>query len=145
MEPSAPPSPTPPARPLPRWLLGAWLVVLLVTPFALWALPADYFDEGESLCPSVQLFDVECWGCGSTRAVQHLHHGELGDALFFHSLAPGIYLLLVVLWSLWTFTTATRLGLLGERRALALEAKLRVRAERRVARRRRYLRGGGEG
>lgn len=134
----------PTARPVPRGVLWAWLAALLVTPLALWALPADYFDEGESMCPSVQLFDVECWGCGSTRAVQHLHHAELGDALYFHGFAPGIYLLLVALWCLWTYNTATRLGLLGGRRAVALEAKLRGRAERRIERRQRYLGGGGD-
>lgn len=124
------------AKPFPRWLLWLWLAALVAAPVALWALPADYFDEGESMCPSVQLFDTECWGCGSTRAVQHLHHAQLGDALYFHSLAPLIYLVLAGLWALWTYNTAARLGLFGAQRAAAVEGKLRAQAERRVARRR---------
>lgn len=131
------------AKAFPRWLLWAWLALLVAAPLVLWALPADYFDEGESMCPSVQLFDTECPGCGSTRAVQHLHHAELGDALYFHSLAPLIYGVLVVLWALWTYRTAARLGLLGARRAEAVEAKLRAEAERRIARRERAF-GKGE-
>ena len=131
-----------PAKAFPRWLLWTWLALLVAAPLVLWTLPADYFDEGESMCPSVRLFDTECPGCGSTRAVQHLHHAELGDALYFHSLAPLIYGVLVVLWGVWTYRAAARLGLLGARRAAATEAKLRAEAERRIARRRRAF--GGE-
>ena len=120
---------------LPRPILWLWLVALLATPLILWALPADYFDEGESMCPSVLLFDTECPGCGSTRAVQHLHHADLDMALYFHSAAPFIYLFLVGLWGLWTYRTATRLGLLGRARAELLETQLRTEAEERIARR----------
>ena len=122
-------------RAFPRWLQWVWLVALVAFPFVLWALPSDAFDEGESMCPSVWLFDVECWGCGSTRAVQHLHHAELGDALYFHAMAPGIYLFLVALWGVWTYRTAARLGLLGAARAERVESELRASAERRARRR----------
>ena len=118
---------------MPAAILWAWLGLLLAAPIVLWILPADYFDAGRSLCPSVLLFDLECFGCGSTRAVQHLHHGEFADALYFHRLAPLIYALLVVLWSLWTYRTATRLGLFGRARAERMEAKLRANHERRHA------------
>ena len=119
----------------PRPLLWVWLVALLATPLILWALPADHFDEGESMCPSVLLFDTECPGCGSTRAVQHLHHADLDMALYFHSAAPFIYLFLVGLWGFWTYRTATRLGLFGQARAELLETQLRTEAEARIARR----------
>ena len=130
MTPSTPSTP----KPFPRWLQWAWLVALVAVPIVLWLLPADHFDEGESMCPSVQLFDTECPGCGSTRGVQHMHHAELGEALYYHQLAPLIYLFLVGLWLSWTYHTAARLGLLGAGRQASVEAKLRGEAERRAAR-----------
>ena len=120
---------------MPRWISKIWLVALLAFPIVLWILPADHFDEGQSMCPSVLLFNTECPGCGSTRAVQHLHHADLAEALYFHSAAPLIYLFLIGLWSLWTYRTATRLGIFGNARAAAMETKLREQAQARIDRR----------
>jgi len=124
---------------MPRWIQVLWLILLVAAPVVLWLLPSDYFDEGESMCPSVVLFDTECYGCGSTRAVQHLHHLELADALYFHQLAPLIYLVLVAFWVLWTYRTSARLGLLGAATQNRVETGLREdaikRAERKAARR----------
>ena len=120
---------------MPRGISWAWLVALLAFPIVLWLLPADQFDEGESMCPSVLLFDTECPGCGSTRAVQHLHHAEVDEAIYYHSAAPFIYGFLVLLWCVWTYRTASRLGVFGKERAVAMEAKLRAKAERRARKR----------
>jgi len=111
-------------KPFPKWLQVGWLIALIATPIVLWILPADYFDEGQSMCPSVLLFDLECFGCGTTRAVQHFHHFEFGDALYFHSLSPLIYGFLLFLWISWTYHTAARLGVFGSTRAKQVEAKL---------------------
>ncbi len=80
-----------------------WLKIsaLLLTPVALLALPADFFDEGESLCPSKRFFNVECLGCGMTRALMHLLHLDIETALYYN---PGSLVLgpaLGVLWLLW--------------------------------------------
>ena len=109
----------------PNWILVVWLLALLAVPIVLWTLPADQFDEGESLCPSVQLFNTECPGCGSTRAIQHLHHAEISDALYFHKLSPLIYLALVYFWLRWTYQTAARLGILGEKLKEKVTSQLR--------------------
>jgi hypothetical protein len=50
-------------------------------------LPASYFDEGQSMCISVLLFDKPCYACGMTRAVQHLIHFELNTAANYNKLA----------------------------------------------------------
>ena len=116
----------------PRWFLISWLTLLLAAPIIMWMLPADHFDEGESICPSVVFFDTECFGCGTTRATQHLHHGELAEALYFHNASPVIYLMLFGFWCWWTYNTAARLGLLGKARQEKVLAKLRAEAERRM-------------
>ena len=120
---------------MPRAISWAWLAALVAFPIILWILPADHFDEGQSMCPSVLLFDTECPGCGSTRAVQHFHHLDLAGSMYFHSAGPLIYVALAGLWCLWTYRTASRLGLFGSARAVAMETRLRRRAEATAARR----------
>ncbi|MBI3182167.1 MAG: DUF2752 domain-containing protein [Myxococcales bacterium] len=42
-------------------------------------------------CPVVLLFDVPCPGCGLSRALRLLAHGEVAASLSFHPLAiPGL-------------------------------------------------------
>jgi Protein of unknown function (DUF2752) len=80
----------------------AWLVILLLTPLVLWVMPGNYFDNSEVfICPSKLLFDYECFGCGMTRAVQHMHHFQWEDALYFNYGVVVIYPALVLIWGLW--------------------------------------------
>lgn len=67
----------------------------------IWSLPADYFDVGEPVCISVRLFHVECWGCGLTRSIQHLIHGEWQESLDYHPLGWLVFILLGVLLLHW--------------------------------------------
>ncbi|MCS7004780.1 MAG: DUF2752 domain-containing protein [Cytophagales bacterium] len=53
---------------------------MILIPIILVLLPADFFDRGQSLCLSVLLFDVECYGCGMTRALMHLFHFDFRAA-----------------------------------------------------------------
>lgn len=92
----------------------AWLAALLLCPFVLWVLPADIFDNtGIDICPSKLLFDYECFGCGMTRAVMHLHHFEFQEAIFYNYGVVAIYPALVVVWFIWVKNSAQRLGILG--------------------------------
>ena len=92
-------------RPFPRPVRLIWLGALLLFPIVLWMLPAELFDAGEVLCPTRRFFDVECFGCGSTRAIMHLHHFDLETALYHNSLSPLFYVALVVIWFTWVFET----------------------------------------
>jgi Protein of unknown function (DUF2752) len=60
--------------------LGIAFVTLLI-------LPADYFDTGQATCLSVIFFDLECYGCGMTRAIQHLLHLDFSSAYEFNKLS----------------------------------------------------------
>ncbi|MGL4598683.1 MAG: DUF2752 domain-containing protein, partial [Bacteroidia bacterium] len=57
---------------------------MLITPIVLILLPSNYFDTGESICPSVLLFDKECPGCGMTRATMHILHLDCKAAWEFN-------------------------------------------------------------
>jgi hypothetical protein len=60
--------------------------VILVVPFILWMLPANFFDTGQSICLSKLLMERDCPGCGMTRAVQHAMHFEFAEAWNFNKM-----------------------------------------------------------
>jgi Protein of unknown function (DUF2752) len=74
------------------------LVALLALPVVLLFLPANYFDEGESLCPSKRFFDTECPGCGMTRGVMHTIHFQFKKAWEFNKLTFLVLPILIYLW-----------------------------------------------
>ena len=74
------------------------LVGYLLVPLVLWVLPANFFDEGEVVCLSRIVFDVECYACGLTRAVQHAMHLEFAQAFAFNRLVVIVLPLLLVIW-----------------------------------------------
>lgn len=76
-----------------------YLIFLIVIPFIFIFLPKDFFNSGESICLSIVFFNKECYGCGMTRAIQHLIHLDFNGAyqlnkLSFFVLPTLIYLLL---------------------------------------------------
>lgn len=90
----------------------AWLILLLATPIVLWILPADIFDNGKViLCPSRFLFDIECFGCGMTRAIMHMHHFEIDEAVYYNVGSLAIYPALIGVWCLWVYNASKTLGI----------------------------------
>lgn len=77
-------------------LFAGLFIIFIVLLF----LPATFFDEGQSICLSVVLFDMECYGCGMTRAIQHLIHFDYKAAYEFNILSfvvlPLIAYLIIV-------------------------------------------------
>lgn len=63
------------------------LILVILTGIILLFLPANLFDNGQSICVSVLLFDKQCYGCGMTRAIQHLIHFEFEKAYDFNKLS----------------------------------------------------------
>ncbi|MCS6796232.1 MAG: DUF2752 domain-containing protein [Raineya sp.] len=84
-----------------KTLLNLWFLALFLTPFVLWLLPSDTFDEGMSICPSKVFFDIECLGCGITRAVMHFHHFEFAEAFYYNLGVVWVYPFLIFLWVTW--------------------------------------------
>ena len=78
-----------------------WFLALVLFPIILWLLPADFFDSGESICPSQVFLGVECPGCGSTRAIMHMHHFEFEEAIYYNSAVFVVYPLLIIVWAYW--------------------------------------------
>jgi hypothetical protein len=79
----------------------AKLALIILTPITLMILPADFFDNGESVCISKVFFDVECYACGMTRACMHLIHFEFEEAYAYHMMSFIVMPLLAVVWAQW--------------------------------------------
>jgi hypothetical protein len=92
-----------------NWL---WMVLLIAAPIILWILPASFFDDKKTICPSKVFFDVECLGCGITRAVMHFHHFDFDDAIYFNRLVFFVYPGLVIQWFIWIYKAAKNTGLI---------------------------------
>ncbi|MCE2790296.1 MAG: DUF2752 domain-containing protein [Saprospiraceae bacterium] len=73
-------------------------VLITALPFFLLLLPADYFDRGQSICLSKALLNMECYGCGMTRAVMHMIHFDFAGAWAFNKISFIVVPLLVPLW-----------------------------------------------
>jgi len=71
--------------------------LLFIPIISLW-LPADFFDYGESICISKKILGIECYGCGITRAIMHLIHGDYQNALILNKLSVLVLPLLTILW-----------------------------------------------
>jgi len=72
-------------------------------PTGLLLLPVHFFDTGQSLCVSKLVFDVECYGCGLTRAVMHLLHFDFVGAWEFNKLVILAFPMMV-----WLFFSLTK-------------------------------------
>jgi hypothetical protein len=85
-----------------RW---AWITALLFLPAAGWSVPTEVLERGPTVCLVRLIAGIECWGCGMTRAISAVLHGELGRALAFNWGVAIVFPLLAAIW----FTTLWRL------------------------------------
>jgi len=77
-------------------LYKLYLVILILIPIVLLILPADFFDKGKSICLSIFLFDIECYACGLTRAIQHLIHFDFSIGYEYNRLSILVFPFLIV-------------------------------------------------
>jgi Protein of unknown function (DUF2752) len=75
------------------------IIGLLIVPLILIILPSNFFDQGKSLCLSVLLLDKTCFGCGITRAIQHLIHLDFEAAWRYNKISFIVLPILIVLWA----------------------------------------------
>jgi len=87
-------------------LLAATVYVAAVDPSDNAVLPT---------CPFRSLTGWWCPGCGLTRAVHHLVHGDVLGALRYNALLPFVLALITVLWVDWYARSTGRRSLLQRR------------------------------
>ncbi len=79
------------------WLVGA-AGAAGVALLALWTPPSD---ASATFCLTRRVLGLPCPGCGLTRAVSHLLHGEWARALSLHPLAPLAAADALAGWAVW--------------------------------------------
>jgi len=62
------------------------LLLYILVPFVLVAVPSSYFETGHSICLVRNLIGVDCPGCGMTRALSAMAHGDIVSAFHYNSL-----------------------------------------------------------
>ena len=75
------------------------LMGLAILPLIPLIFKPDLLDDKPSMCVSIILFDMECYGCGMGRALLHLIHFEIVDAYYFNPLSFLVFPILIFLWA----------------------------------------------
>lgn len=73
-------------------------VLIVLVPFVLVFLPVNFFDQGPTICISKLITDVDCPGCGITRAVQHCIHLDFKTAWNYNKMFVLVVPLLSMLY-----------------------------------------------
>ncbi|MDR1005867.1 MAG: DUF2752 domain-containing protein [Bacteroidales bacterium] len=76
----------------------ALFFAVLGIPFVLWFIPFDWLTTGHTLCLFKNIFGVECWGCGITRAVVCCLHFDFSVAWAYNKFIIVVYPLLLYIW-----------------------------------------------
>jgi hypothetical protein len=79
-------------------IAGALAAAALI---ALAVLPTGMVAHGPALCLSKRLLGLECPGCGMTRALSALLHGQVAAALAFNRGAPAAFAGMLALAAFW--------------------------------------------
>lgn len=80
-------------------IYSCWLLFNMFIPVLLWLTPISYFEKlNLTTCPSKLFFDLECIGCGLTRAVFYFHKWEFAEAIYFNTSIIIVYPLLFLMW-----------------------------------------------
>jgi hypothetical protein len=75
------------------------VIITIISPFILLFLPANYFDQGDSICLSKMLLNYQCYACGLTKATMHFIHFEFEKAWSYNKLVFIVVPMLVPLWA----------------------------------------------
>ena len=74
------------------------LLVTALIPVVLYAIPMESICNGNTICVFTNIFEVECWGCGITRAIFSALHFRFYDAWEYNPLFVVVLPLLLFFW-----------------------------------------------
>ena len=76
-------------------------VAVALLPLLIYLVPERWIMQGHTLCLVQNLFGVECWGCGMTRALYSVAHLDFAEAWEFNHLVVVVAPLMVYIWIMW--------------------------------------------
>ena len=74
------------------------LLLLILLPFLLYAIPAESIFSGKSICIFTNIFGIECWGCGITRAIFSALYFRFAEAWEYNRFVVIVLPLLMFEW-----------------------------------------------
>jgi hypothetical protein len=75
-----------------------FFLILLGLPLALAVLPLSFFEAAPSLCLVKHFLHLPCPGCGMTRALACIFHGNFLEAFHYNPLVGIVFPLLSFIW-----------------------------------------------
>lgn len=86
------------------------LVAAIAVALAAIAVPTAWVASGPSLCLFRLIIGCPCPGCGMTRAVSSMLHGDIAAAIRFNGLVVVVFPLLCCLWARYVFGQLRRIA-----------------------------------
>lgn len=74
------------------------LLLLVLLPLLLYHIPTEGIFSGDSVCLVKNIFGVECWGCGITRAFFSVLYCDFAAAWEYNRLICIVFPMLLLLW-----------------------------------------------
>ena len=75
------------------------LVCYIFVPVILLLLPTNYFDTNTNhICLFKRFFDINCYGCGLTRALQHGIHCDFIKSIQYNKLIIIVLPMVIYIW-----------------------------------------------
>lgn len=79
-------------------------IVFLMFPLLLYLIPLEWFCKQHTICLIKNIFDIECYGCGITRAVLCGLHFDIQKAINYNKMVVIVFPLLIYLWTKTTIS-----------------------------------------
>jgi len=79
-------------------------ILVLIIPFALYFVPVDFLNGQHSICLFKNIFGIECYGCGITRAVLSVIHFDFLKAYHYNKLVIIVFPILSYLWGKYSIS-----------------------------------------
>jgi len=72
--------------------------VILVLPILLYLVPLDWLNKQHTICLFKNIFGIDCYGCGITRAILSGLHFNFEDAINYNNMVVIVLPLLIYIW-----------------------------------------------
>jgi hypothetical protein len=76
---------------------------MIFIPVALYFVPLDWLNGQHSICLFKNIFGIECWGCGITRATISVIQLDFSRAFHYNRLIVVVFPLLLYVWATTTY------------------------------------------
>ncbi len=73
-------------------------ILILVLPILLYLVPIEWLNKQHTICLFKNIFGIDCYGCGITRAVFSSLHLKFETAFAYNKMVVIVFPLLIYIW-----------------------------------------------